>query len=503
MLKRIYNLLVWGEILRGKQGDMFEVGVDAPDRFEEACGVFGVYGPGEDVARLTYFGLYALQHRGQESAGIATSDGNHILVLKDMGLVPQVFDEQSLKTLEGDIAVGHTRYSTTGSNRWENAQPIHKTFAHGSLALAHNGNLVNSVELRQVLINDGDHFDSTSDSEIIASLISRFSEKSIEEGIKKTVGMLKGAYSVALITEDKLIAFRDPHGIRPLSIGKINGHYVISSETCGFDILGAEFLRDVAPGEMVVIDERGLTSTQLLESKKESLCIFELVYFARPDSYLYGRLLYKIRSEMGRNLAKEEPAQADLVVPVPDSGTSAAIGYAIESGIPFGEGMIKNRYVGRTFIQPTQAIRQMGVKMKLNPLREVISGKRLVVIDDSIVRGTTSKQIVNMLKEAGAKEVHMRISSPPVIDPCFYGIDTAKKDDLIGSSKAIQEIREFIGADSLGFLSMDGMVAATGRDKKVFCAACFDGEYPIAVSKGPSQTKEMLEVSSGSNRGLR
>ncbi|MDI6800177.1 MAG: amidophosphoribosyltransferase [Actinomycetota bacterium] len=463
------------------------------DRFEEACGVFGIYAPGEDVARLTYFGLYALQHRGQESAGIAVSDHNNVIIFKDMGLVPQVFSEDSLSSLEGDIAIGHTRYSTTGSNRWENAQPIHKIYAHGSLALAHNGNLVNSKELRMVLTNDGDRFESTSDSEMIASLIARFSGSGIEEGIKKTAAMLKGAYSVTLITEDKLIAFRDPHGIRPLSVGRINGHYVISSETCGFDILGAEFIRDVSPGEMVVIDERGLTSTQLLPSNKESLCIFELVYFARPDSHLYGKLLYNIRSKMGSNLAKEQSAQADLVIPVPDSGTSAAIGYAFESGIPFGEGMIKNRYVGRTFIEPTQAIRQMGVKMKLNPLKEVIQGKRLVVVDDSIVRGTTSKQIVQMLREAGASEIHMRISSPPVSDPCYYGIDTAQKEDLIGSQKSVEEIRQFIGADSLGYLSLEGMIDATGREKESFCAACFDGDYPIAISRGLGPSKEMLE----------
>ncbi len=479
--------------MRGKQEGNFKYGSKRPDRMEEACGVFGIYAPGEDVSRLTYFGLYALQHRGQESAGIAVSDGNHILVLKDMGLVPQVFDEQSLKTLEGDIAVGHTRYSTTGSNRWENAQPIHKTYAHGSLALAHNGNLVNSRELRDVLTSLGDRFDSSSDSEMIASLIARFSNSGIEDGVKKTAKMLKGAFSVVLITEDKLIAFRDSHGIRPLSLGRINGHYVISSETCGFDILGAKFIRDVAPGEMVVIDKDRLSSSQILESKKESLCIFELVYFARPDSYLYDKLLYNTRSEMGKILAKEQPAEADLVIPVPDSGTSAAIGYAQQSGIPFGEGMIKNRYVGRTFIQPTQAIRQMGVKMKLNPLREMIEGKRLVVVDDSIVRGTTSKQIVQMLKEAGAKEIHMRISSPPVTDPCYYGIDTAKKDYLIGSKMDVDEIRDFIGADSLGFLSLDGMVEATGRDKISFCAACFDGDYPIALSKDVALSKKMLE----------
>ncbi|HDP69317.1 MAG TPA: amidophosphoribosyltransferase [Actinobacteria bacterium] len=466
-----------------------------PDRLEEACGVFGIYASGEeDLARLTYFGLYALQHRGQESAGMAVSDGSNVLVFKDMGLVPQVFNEKILSTLTGKIAIGHTRYSTTGSTHWENAQPIHKTYKHGTLALAHNGNLVNSAELRKMLTQNGNKFRSTSDSEIIAGLIANFSDENIEGGIKKTVKLLKGAYAVTVVTEEKLIGFRDSYGIRPLSLGKLGDNYVISSETCGFDIIGAEFLRDIEPGEMVIIDEKGLHSEKIVSKTQPSLCIFEFVYFARPDSYLYGKPLHNARNEMGRMLAKEHPADADLVIPVPDSGTSAAVGYAQSSGVPFGEGMIKNRYVGRTFIQPAQSIRQMGVKMKLNPLKEIIKGKRLVVVDDSIVRGTTSKQIVNMLKEAGAKEVHMRISSPPVGYPCFYGIDTAEKEELIASRMGVDETRDFINADSLGYLSLEGLVASSGKAQGMFCTACFDGVYPIKLSKTCKLNKEMLET---------
>ncbi|MDO8885613.1 amidophosphoribosyltransferase [Candidatus Oleimmundimicrobium sp.] len=465
-----------------------------PDRFEEACGVFGIYAPETDVARLTYFGLYALQHRGQESAGIAVSDGTNVLVFKDMGLVPQVFNEQILSTLTGKIAIGHTRYSTTGSNRWENAQPIHKTYHDGTLALAHNGNLVNSRELRKMLTSNGNKFRSTSDSEIIAGLIANFSKESIEDGIKKTMELLKGGYSVTVVTEDKLIGFRDPYGIRPLSLGKLEGNYVISSETCGFDIVGAEFLRDIEPGEIVVIDEEGLHSEKIISKTHPSLCIFEFVYFARPDSLLYGKLLHNARNEMGKKLAKECPAEADLVIPVPDSGISAAVGYAQSSGIPFGEGMIKNRYVGRTFIQPAQSSRQIGVKMKLNPLKEIIKGKRLVVVDDSIVRGTTSKQIVSMLRDAGAKEIHMRISSPPIEWPCFYGIDTAKRNELVAFSKSVDEIKDFVGADTLGYLSLEGLVSSTGKPRDLFCTACFDGIYPIEIPEEYKLNKQMLET---------
>jgi len=465
------------------------------DGFQEACGVFGIYAPGEDVARVTYFGLHGLQHRGQESAGIAVANGSSILIHKDMGLVPQIFDEQTLANLNGHIAVGHARYSTTGSTRLENSQPIYRSYAGGSLALAHNGNLINTQELRQMLTRNGSIFQSTSDSEVIAELIVSFIHLGVEEAIKKTMEKLKGAYSVVIMTQDKLFAIRDPYGIRPLAMGKRGKNYIISSETCGLDIVGAKYLREVQPGEMVVIDGDGFHSEQAMPPQKPSLCIFEFIYFARPDSSLYGRLLYHARKHMGMSLAVESPVEADLVVPVPDSGTSAAVGFAEKSGIPFGEGMIKNRYIGRTFIQPNQSIRQLGVKLKLNPLKEIIKGRRLVVVDDSIVRGTTSRKIVSMLKEAGVKEVHMRISSPPVRFPCFYGIDTATKTELIASDKTVEEVRQFLGADSLSYLSFEALVASTKRAYGDFCLACFDGDYPIEISKELKISKFMLEES--------
>lgn len=464
------------------------------DKPEEACGVIGIYAPGEDNARLIYFGLHALQHRGQESAGIAVSDGTSILVYKEMGLVPQVFDERNLASLTGDSGIGHVRYSTTGSTHWENAQPIYRSYAEGTLALAHNGNLINTQELRAMLQKNGSHFRSTSDTEVIAELIAHFSEKMpLEEAIKETMKQLRGAYSVVVLTEDKLIAFRDPSGIRPLSLGKIASGYMVTSETCGLDIVGSEFIRDVEPGEMLIIDKDGLKSEIVITSPKRSLCVFELIYFARPDSYLYGNLIYNVRRKMGMALAKESPVEADLVIPIPDSGTPAAIGFAEASGIPFGEGLIKNRYVGRTFIQPTQTIRQVGIKLKLNPLTETIKGKRLVVVDDSIVRGNTSRKIVSMLKKAGAKEVHMRISSPPIRWPCFYGIDTANRTELIASANEVEEIRKYLGADSLSYLSFDGLIEAMGCSREEFCMACFDGKYPIEIPEDLKIDKLMLE----------
>ncbi len=472
----------------------YKLNRDLPqEKFEEACGVFGIYGPGEDVARITYFALHGLQHRGQESAGIAVSDGSTIVVYKDMGLVPYIFKEETLCSLQGHIAIGHTRYSTTGSTCWENAQPIHTSFDSGGIATAHNGNLINAFELREKLKKKGRRLQSTSDSEVIACLISEYAHLGLEKSITRAMSELKGAYSVAALTEDKLIAFRDPYGIRPLSLGKLKENYVISSETSGFDIIGATYLRDIEPGELVIIDSHGLSSIQAIPSTKPSLCIFEFIYFARPDSTLYGRLLYHARRYMGKCLAEEAPVEADLVIPVPDSGVSAAIGYAEGSGIPFGEGLIKNRYIGRTFIQPSQNIRQLGVRLKLNPLKEVIKGKRLVVVDDSIVRGTTSKKIVGLLKEAGAREVHMRISSPPVKWPCFYGIDTARRNELIASSKSVEEIRDFLGADSLYYLSFEGMVASTKRLREEFCLACFDGKYPILIPEELKLNKRIFE----------
>lgn len=463
------------------------------DKPEEACGVFGIYAPGMDVSRITYFGLHALQHRGQESAGIAVTDGQSSLVVKDMGLVPQVFDESKLSSLQGDIAIGHVRYSTTGSTRWENAQPIYKSYEHGTMALVHNGNLINAGELREQLIDSGRRLRSTSDTEIVAEIIAGLSNSHIEPAIRKTMKMLKGAYSILIMTEDRLVAMRDPYGIRPLSLGKLGDRWVIASETCALDIVGATYERDVAPGEMVVITKNGLKSEQVVPAKKESICIFEFIYFARPDSYLYDCNLYQARKRMGMELAKESPAQADLVIGLPDSGTPAAIGYAEASGIPFSEGLIKNRYIGRTFIHPNQTLREVGIRLKLNPLPEVIAGKRLVMVDDSIVRGNTSRQIVAILKEAGAKEVHVRISSPPIIYPCFYGIDTDNPAQLIAADKAIDEVKRFLGADSLSYLSLSGLIAATRISKTKFCLACLNGDYPIPLIKGASISKLMLE----------
>lgn len=463
------------------------------DKPEESCGVFGIYAPGMDVSRLTYFGLHALQHRGQESAGIAVTDGESTLVVKDMGLVPQVFDERRLVSLQGHIAVGHVRYSTTGSTRWENAQPLHKTYSQGTLALVHNGNLINAGELREELITAGRRMRSTSDTEVVAEMIANLSNSHIEPAVRKTMKLLRGAYAILIMTEDRLVAIRDPYGIRPLSLGKIGDQWVVASETCALDIVGAKYERDVAPGEMIVITKNGLKSEQVVPAEKPSLCIFEFIYFARPDSYIYDCSLYMARKRMGMELAKEAPADADLVIGLPDSGTPAAIGYAEKSGIPFSEGLIKNRYVGRTFIQPDQSLRQLGVKLKLNPLKEVIDGKRLVMVDDSIVRGNTSRQIVSMLKEAGAKEVHIRISSPPIVYPCFYGIDTDDAAQLIASNKSIEEIRQFLGADSLSYLSLEGLIAATGLPHEHFCLACLNGSYPIPRADDLLISKLMLE----------
>ena len=461
--------------------------------WREECGVFGVFAPGKEVSRLVYFGLFALQHRGQESAGIAVSNGKSILVYKELGLVNQVFNEQNLSSLKGHIAIGHVRYSTTGSPFWENAQPVYEESERGGIALAHNGNLLNTAALRKELEARGHEFRSTTDTEVIAKLVAERDGKNTEEAMRETVHLLKGAYSLVILTEDKLIGVRDPYGIRPLALGKLENGYVLASETCALNIIGAEYVREVEPGEMVVIDENGLFSSQLFTENFPSLCIFEFIYFARPDSYLYGKTLYEARKEMGRLLAREAPALADMVIPIPDSGTPASVGYAEESGIPFGEGLIKNRYVGRTFIQPTQDIRQLGVKVKLNPLVDLIKGKRLVVVDDSIVRGNTSRKIVQMLKEAGVKEVHMRVSSPPVKYPCFYGIDTADQDELIAAKKSVEEIRRFIGADSLVYLSLDSLVKATGNPPDRFCRACLDGIYPIPIPREVKLTKFILE----------
>jgi amidophosphoribosyltransferase len=462
------------------------VGGDSP---KEACGLVGVWAPGEDVSRLIYFGLFALQHRGQESAGMAISDQQNILVYRELGLVSQVFDERTLSTLQGDLGIGHTRYSTTGSTTWENAQPSFKTEGGNGLALGHNGNLVNTGELAAKV---GKRGAASTDSDIVATLLAR-EEGDLEASALKILPTLKGAFSFVLLDETTVYGVRDPQGLRPLAIGRLgeNG-WVLASETAALDIVGARYVREVEPGEMVSIDERGLRSMRYAEAQRPALCLFEFVYLARADSRLYGQSVHEARQEMGRRLAKQSPAPADMVMPIPDTAHSAAAGFAEASGIPFGEGVIKNRYVHRTFIQPTPALRQRGVRLKLNPLTEAIAGKRLAVVDDSIVRGTTTRQIVQMLRDAGAREVHMRITSPPIKWPCYYGIDMSTREELVASNKSVEEIREFIGADSLAYLELPALVEATGAPMDTFCRACFDGEYPIPVPEHTT-SKHLLE----------
>ncbi len=458
-----------------------------PDRPEEACAVFGIYAPDLDVSRLTYFGLHALQHRGQESAGIAVGDRYSVTVTKDLGLVSQVFDEASLAALTGVVAIGHTRYSTSGAfATWEAAQPHLSAIDEDIIALAHNGTLVNTAELRAKLLDRGVSFRSNTDSEVAARLIGTYTHEThhMREGIRKAMELIEGAYAMVLINNQSLYAFRDPNGIRPLCIGTLpdNGGYVVCSETCGLDIVGATYLRDVAPGEIIRINEEGLVSEVGVPMRRHAACVFEHVYFARPDSVMDGATVYESRREMGRTLAHEAPCPtADLVIGVPDSGLPPAQGYAQELGLPFGEGIVKNRYVGRTFIQPTQELRKMGIRLKLNPLPSVIAGKRLVVVDDSIVRGNTSKQLVQMLRQAGATEVHMRIVSPGVRWPCFYGIDTDTQDQLIAANMTEDEICSFIGADSLAYISQEGMVRSIKTVHPGFCCACFDGVYPVRI----------------------
>jgi amidophosphoribosyltransferase len=454
----------------------------------EACGLFGVWAPGEEVARLTYFGLYALQHRGQESAGIAVSDRQNILVYRELGLVSQVFDERTLATLQGDLGIGHTRYSTTGSTTWENAQPSFKTDGRRGLALGHNGNLTNTEELAGRV---GSRGSASTDSDLVATLLSR-EDTDLETAAMRILPTLQGAFSFVMMDERTVFGARDRYGLRPLAIGRLGEEsFVLASETAALDIVGATYVREVEPGELVMIDDRGLRSARFAESPRSALCLFEFVYLARADSRLYGRTVHEARREMGRRLAKEAPAPGDMVVPVPDTGHSAAQGFAEAAGIPYGEGLIKNRYVHRTFIEPTPALRQRGVRLKLNPLADAIRGKRLAVVDDSIVRGTTTRQIVHMLREAGASEVHMRITSPPIRWPCFYGIDMSTREELVAASMGVEEIREFIGADSLAYLSLPSLVEATGAPADTFCRACFDGRYPIPIPEHAS--KHLLE----------
>jgi amidophosphoribosyltransferase len=468
-----------------------------PDKPEEACGVFGVYAPGEDVAKLTYFGLYALQHRGQESAGIATFEKEQVHLHKDMGLVSQVFSEAILSELPGDMAVGHTRYSTTGSSRVANAQPAIVKTRLGPLALAHNGNLVNTNELREDLLKRNCNFVTTTDSEMVAIAIGAEvdSGKGWLDAAISAFGRCSGAYSLVIGTPNGLMGVRDPNGIRPLVIGTLGNpqHYVLASETCGLDIIGAEYLRDVEPGELVWITDEGMASFHWSQKPERKLCIFEMIYFARPDSVMQDETLYSYRLRLGRQLAQEAPVDADIVIAVPDSGIPAAIGFSQASGIPYAEGLIKNRYVGRTFIQPTQSMREAGIRMKLNPLKDVLLGKRVVIVDDSIIRGTTSRKIVKALRDAGATEVHMRVSSPPATHPCFYGIDTDSQDQLIAATKSVEEIGVQIDVDTLAYLSWKGMLESTGEDPNSFCSACFTGDYPVPVPELLKRSKLMLE----------
>jgi amidophosphoribosyltransferase len=453
------------------------------DKLREECGVAGVYHSNlsGDAAKSLYRCLYSLQHRGQESAGIAAADGRQIHFHKEMGLVPEVFNEEILKGLKGHIGIGHVRYSTTGDSKVANAQPLAVRYRGGSIALAHNGNLVNAAELRDRLEEDGVVFQTTIDTEVIANLIARFSSKGIVNAIEGTMDMIRGAYTLVLITEDCLIGIRDPYGLRPLCLGKSEDGYVLASESCALDVIDAQYIRDIKPGEVIIIDKSGLKSKQVQEANRRAFCIFEYIYFARPDSIIDGTSIYAARKNAGRILAEEHPVDADLVIAVPDTSIPAAIGYAEASGIPFGEGLIKNRYIGRTFIQPEQELRETSVRLKLNPLKHNISGRRIVMIDDSIVRGTTSRQIVNSLRMAGAREVHLRISSPPVTYGCHFGIDTPDREQLIGAAKTIEQIRMAVGADSLGYLSTEGLIRSTGRQAEHLCLACFTGEYPMEV----------------------
>jgi amidophosphoribosyltransferase len=447
------------------------------DKLHEECGVFGIFGH-PDASNLTYLGLYALQHRGQESAGIVSSDGKRLYVEKSMGLVADIFSEERIKKLPGHMAIGHNRYSTAGGSFAINIQPILVNFALGGLAVAHNGNLVNAGILKDELEAYGSIFVSTSDTEVIVHLIAQSRAATLHERIVDALSHVQGSYSLLLLTEDEMIAVRDPNGFRPFSLAELDGAYVVASETCAFDLIEATYIRDIAPGEMVVINSKGIQSTFPFKAAKPSHCIFEFIYFARPDSMVFGQNVYSIRKEFGRQLARETGVPADVVIPVPDSGVPAALGYAEEAGIQFDTGLIRNHYVGRTFIEPQQSIRHFGVKIKLNPVKDALRGKRVVVVDDSIVRGTTSKKIIKMIRNAGAKEVHLRISSPPTSYPCFYGIDMPTRQELIASSHSIEEIRKYITADTLGYISMGGIQKVVPFPVN-FCAACFDGEYPV------------------------
>jgi amidophosphoribosyltransferase len=452
------------------------------DKFKEECGVFGIFGHPE-ASNLTYLGLYALQHRGQESAGIAASDGVQIRVSKAMGYVNEAFDSGTLAKLPGSAAVGHVRYSTAGESRLANAQPIVVDSVHGQLAVAHNGNLINAGELRDALVRDGAIFQTNSDTEVIVHLFARSKAKGADGAIVEAISQVRGAFSFVMMTKDRLVGARDPHGFRPLALGKLGESWVLCSETCAMDLIGATYVRDVEPGEVVVINAHGLKSVKPYPPARQSQCIFEHVYFSRPDSYVFGESVNEVRTEFGRRLARESGVAADVVVPIPDSGVCAAIGYSEASGIPMRMGLIRNHYVGRTFIQPQQSIRHFGVRVKLNPVRSILEGKRVILVDDSIVRGTTSRKIVRMVRSAGAKEVHMRISCPPTISPCFYGVDTPRRSELIAATHTLEEIRKYVDADSVSYLSLDGLTGAVKGGRSNYCTSCYTGVYPVAFPR--------------------
>jgi amidophosphoribosyltransferase len=452
------------------------------DKFREECGVFGIFGHPE-ASNLAYLGLYALQHRGQESAGITASDGTVVRISKAMGYVNEVFDATTLSKLPGRMAVGHVRYSTAGESRVENAGPLLVDSFHGQLAVAHNGNIVNATELRDELVRQGAIFQATTDSEVIVHLFARSREDGAEAAIIDALHQVRGAYSVVMMTRDRLIGARDPHGFRPLALGRLGDAWVLCSETCAMDLIGASYVRDVEPGEVVIISEQGLRSMRPFAPAPKAQCIFEHVYFARPDSYVFGESVNEIRTEFGRKLARESGIEADVVVPIPDSGVCAAIGFSEASGIPMRMGLIRNHYVGRTFIEPQQSIRHFGVRVKLNPVRSILEGQRVVLVDDSIVRGTTSRKIVRMVRSAGAREVHMRISCPPTVSPCFYGVDTPRRSELIAATHTLEEIRKYLNADSIAYLSLEGLTGAVKGGRQSYCTSCYTGVYPVAFPR--------------------
>lgn len=452
------------------------------DKFREECGVFGIYGHAE-AAKLAYLGLYALQHRGQESAGIAASDGARIRAVREMGYVNDIFDQEKLATLPGELAIGHTRYSTAGESKLSNAQPILVDCVHGQMAVCHNGNIVNANEVRQQLVSQGSIFQTSSDTEVLVHLYARSQARAFDEALIESIAQLSGAFSFAIIVKDHLVAARDAHGFRPLALGRLGDAWVVSSETCALDLLGAAYVRDVEPGEVVVIGPGGLQSRRAFPPQPLSHCVFEHVYFARPDSEVFGRSVSEVRTNLGRLLATETAVEADVVVPIPDSGVCAAIGYAEKAGLPMRFGLIRNHYVGRTFIEPAQSIRHFGVKVKLNPVRSILTGQRVVLVDDSLVRGTTSRKIVKMVRAAGAREVHLRISCPPTVSPCFYGVDTPRRSELIAATHSLEEIRKYVGADSLGYLSLEGLLTAVGSGRQHYCTSCYTGQYPVAFPR--------------------